>query len=189
MRKGYPMIHARYPELPFLTFAFELESKDPSSILRSSQSVPMESTSLSHDSRYRNPHQVAAIIVPRIVYFLRKEQPSVNRALPPVGWHLYILLASALLVSSVANDLQDLRAALADDDCVCVRKDGGDVEAARALDVHEEGAGGGHEGLELMLASLTSCMLVGSRQYRVRAECVRGRSGVEKVNSENLVSC
>jgi hypothetical protein len=99
MRKGYPMIHARYPELPFLTFAFELESKDPSSILRSSQSVPMESTSLSHDSRYRNPHQVAAIIVPRIVYFLRKEQPSVNRALPPVGWHLCILLASALNVS------------------------------------------------------------------------------------------
>jgi hypothetical protein len=88
------MIHARYPELPFLTFAFELESKDPSSILRSSRSVPMESTSLSHDSRYRNPssrhHRMS-----RIVYFLRKEQPSVRRALPPVGWHLFILLASA----------------------------------------------------------------------------------------------
>lgn len=24
---------------------------------------------------------------PRTVYFLRKEQPSVNLALPPVGWH------------------------------------------------------------------------------------------------------
>jgi hypothetical protein len=94
LRRGYPMIHAEYPELPFLTFAFELESKDPSSILRSSRSVPMESTSLSHDSRYRNPssrrHRKS-----RIVYFLRKEQPSVRRALPPVGWHLYILLACA----------------------------------------------------------------------------------------------
>jgi hypothetical protein len=32
--------------------------------------------------------QVAAIAITRIVYFLRKEQPSVRRALPPVGWHL-----------------------------------------------------------------------------------------------------
>jgi hypothetical protein len=51
--------------------------------------------------------------------------------------------------------LQDLRAALADDDGVCVREDGGDGEAARALDVHEERAGGGHEGLELVLLGLT----------------------------------
>lgn len=35
-------------------------------------------------------------------------------------------------------DLQDLRAALADDDCVCVREDSGDGEAAGALDIHEE---------------------------------------------------
>jgi hypothetical protein len=51
--------------------------------------------------------------------------------------------------------LQDLRAALADDDGVCVREDGGDGEAARALDVHEERARGGHEGLELVLLGLT----------------------------------
>jgi len=51
--------------------------------------------------------------------------------------------------------LQDLRAALADDDGVCVREDGGDGEAARALDVHEERAGSGHEGLELVLPGLT----------------------------------
>jgi hypothetical protein len=51
--------------------------------------------------------------------------------------------------------LQDLRAALADDDSVCVREDGGDSEAARALDVHEERAGSRHEGLELMLLGLT----------------------------------
>lgn len=37
-------------------------------------------------------------------------------------------------------DLQDLRAALADNDCVCVREDGGDCEAAGALDIHEEGS-------------------------------------------------
>jgi hypothetical protein len=32
--------------------------------------------------------QSSATVVLRYVYFLRKEQPSVNRALPPVGWHL-----------------------------------------------------------------------------------------------------
>jgi len=62
---------------------------------------------------------------------------------------------------------QDLRAALADDDCVCVREDGGDGEASGALDVHEEGARGRHKGLELVLLGLS------------------GRGGVEKVNCEN----
>jgi hypothetical protein len=86
-------------------------------------------------------------------------------------------------------DLQDLRAALADDDCVCVREDGGDGEASGALDVHEEGAGGGHEGLELVLVRLTGCTLAGNRGWRVGYVCVRGRGGVEKVNCENLVYC
>jgi len=63
---------------------------------------------------------------------------------------------------------QDGGAALADDDGLGVREDGGDGEAAGALDVHEEGAGGGHESLELVLLSL-------------------GRRGrVQKVDGENL---
>lgn len=41
------------------------------------------------------------------------------------------------------------RAAAADDDGLGVREDSRDGEAAGALDVHEEGARGGHEGLEL----------------------------------------
>jgi hypothetical protein len=86
-------------------------------------------------------------------------------------------------------DLQDLRAALADDDCVCVREDGGDGEAAGALDVHEEGAGCGHEALELVLASLAVDTLVDISMYRVGDVCVRGRGGVEEVNCENLVYC
>jgi hypothetical protein len=86
----------------------------------------------------------------------------------------------------MAVDLQDLRAALADDDCVCVREDGGDCEAAGALDVHEEGAGGRHEGLELVLAGLTVCLLVADRHDEGSGVCVRGRGGVEKVNCENL---
>jgi hypothetical protein len=86
-------------------------------------------------------------------------------------------------------DLQDLRAALADDDCVCVREDGGDGEASGALDVHEEGAGGRYEGLELVLARLTGCLLVGRRGHGVGSVCVRGRGRVEKVNCENLVCC
>ena len=42
---------------------------------------------------------------------------------------------------------KDLGAAGADDDGLGVREDGGDGEAAGALDVHEEGAGAGHKGL------------------------------------------
>lgn len=42
---------------------------------------------------------------------------------------------------------EDLGAAGADDDGLGVREDGGDGEAAGALDVHEEGAGAGHKGL------------------------------------------
>jgi hypothetical protein len=86
-------------------------------------------------------------------------------------------------------DLQDLRAALADNDCVGVREDGGDGEASRALDVHEEGAGSGHEGLELVLAGLTKHLLVACRYRRVGHVCVRGRGGVEEVNCENLEYC
>lgn len=42
---------------------------------------------------------------------------------------------------------EDLRAAGADDDGLCVREDGGDGEAAGALDVHEEGAWAWDKGL------------------------------------------
>lgn len=59
-------------------------------------------------------------------------------------------------------------AALADDDGLGVGEDGGDCEAAGALDIHEERPGGGHKILELVLLSLGS----------------RGR--VEKINGENL---
>lgn len=63
---------------------------------------------------------------------------------------------------------EDSGAALADDDGLGVGEDGGDGEAAGALDVHEEGSGSGHKGLELVLASLG------------------GRAGVEEINGENL---
>ena len=96
------------------------------------------------------------------------------------------LLACVPSFSKLTLDLQDLRAALADDDCVGVREDGGDGEASRALDVHEERAGGGHKGLELVLAGLTGCMLVGGLGGGSRSVCVRGGGRVEKVNSENL---
>ena len=48
-----------------------------------------------------------------------------------------------------------------------MREDGGDGEAAGALDVHEEGAGLGHKGLKLVLAGLSL------------------RRGVEEIDSEN----
>lgn len=95
-------------------------------------------------------------------------------------------LVHALILCPIVLDLQDLRAALADDDCVGVREDGGDGEASGALDVHEEGAGSGHEGLELVLAGLTRHLLVAGRGRRGGNMCVRGRGRVEKVNCENL---
>lgn len=42
---------------------------------------------------------------------------------------------------------EDLGAAGADDDSLCVREDGGDGEAAGALDVHEEGSWAWDKGL------------------------------------------
>lgn len=42
---------------------------------------------------------------------------------------------------------EDGGAAGADDDGLGVGEDGGDGEAAGALDIHEEGAGGRHKGL------------------------------------------
>jgi hypothetical protein len=59
------------------------------------------------------------------------------------------------------------RAALADDDGLGVGEDGGDGEAAGALDVHEEGSRSGNKRLELVLAGLGS------------------RRGVEEINREN----
>jgi hypothetical protein len=86
------------------------------------------------------------------------------------------LLAPFVSVFEVACDLQDLRAALADDDCVGVREDGGDGEASGALDVHEERAGGRHKGLELVLLGLTESVLVGRRGCAV-GEGVRTQPG------------
>jgi hypothetical protein len=62
---------------------------------------------------------------------------------------------------------QDGRAAGADDNGLCVGEDGGDSEAAGALDIHEEGAGSWDKVLKLVLASL------------------RGWGWVEKIDSEN----
>ncbi len=72
---------------------------------------------------------------------------------------------------------QDLRAALADDDGLCVREDGGDCEASRALDIHEEGAGSGDEILELVLAGLTVIELVEGTVGGAKRAGVRTRPG------------
>lgn len=48
------------------------------------------------------------------------------------------------------------RATAADDDGLGVRKDGRDGEAAGTLDVHEEGARGGHEGLGLWVGDMSA---------------------------------
>lgn len=62
-------------------------TRDPSSILRSSRSEPCEIYTLSHYHHHREPSILRCHHL-EDVYFLRKEQPSVNLALPPVGWQL-----------------------------------------------------------------------------------------------------
>jgi hypothetical protein len=66
---------------------------------------------------------------------------------------------------------QDGGASLADDDGLGVREDGGDGEAAGALDIHEERSGSRDQSLQLVLLSLS------------------GRARVEKINSENHLVC
>jgi hypothetical protein len=90
-----------------------------------------------------------------------RKQSRAIRLLPPER--------AALREPSLATGrlAEDGRAALADDDGLGVGENGGDGEAPRALDVHEEGTGTGHKGLELVLAGLSS------------------RAGVEKINGEN----
>ena len=110
---------------------------------------------LCHDSRHRNPSIPAVTTTSRLLPSERAAlgQPRLaTSGLAPVN-----ALALVLILYHVVpkKNLQDLRAALADDDCVGVREDGGDGEASGALDVHEEGAGSRHEGLELVLAGLT----------------------------------
>lgn len=63
--------------------------------------------------------------------------------------HLLPAERTALRQTSLATRglAQDGGAALADNDGLGVREDGGDGEAAGALDVHEEGSGNRHQGL------------------------------------------
>lgn len=80
-------------------------------------------------------------------------------------------------------------ATLADDDGLGVGEDGGDGEAAGALDVHEEGSGGRDESLEVIIVR----WVVG---WRKRVDVLSylelvllglgGRGGVEEINGENL---
>jgi len=148
----------------------------------------MRSTPLSHDSRHRNPS------IPAVITSTNRLLPSERAALGQprlaTSWLAPVnALAHALYPYPFVPNLQDLRAALADDDCVGVREDGGDGEASGALDVHEEGAGSGHEGLELVLAGLTTRLLAAGRGRKGGNVCVRGRGGVEEVNCENLGYC
>lgn len=73
---------------------------------------------------------------------------------------------------------EDLRAAGADDDGLCVGEDGGDGEASGALDVHEERAGTGDKGLNgIVLDLLDSCggdaHPDGCRKKRTLSLCLR----------------
>ena len=89
---------------------------------------------------------------------------------------------------------EDLGAAGADNDGLGVREDGGDGEAAGALDVHEEGAGTGHKGLSgVYVRGCDSGWRFGGGGVCVYLELVLAglvlRARVEKVDGENLQRC
>ena len=118
----------------------------------------MRSTTLSHHRGYHNPS------LPPLSLHGRRLLPAERAALSETG--LATGRLAPVYTISIYNfptlesfHLQDLRAALADNDRVSVREDGGDGEAAGALHVHEKAPWGRDEGLELVLAGLT----VGSR--------------------------
>ena len=70
--------------------------------------------------------------------------------------HLLSPERAALCESSLATSrlAQDLRAAGADNDGLCVREDGRDSEAAGTLDVHEEGSWCWYEGLQALMSGI-----------------------------------
>jgi len=84
-----------------------------------------------------------------------------NRLLSP---ERAALSESGLTTGGLAKDSG---ASLADDDGLGVGEDGGDGEAAGALDIHEEGPGSRDQGLELVLLGLSS------------------RAGVQEINGQN----
>lgn len=77
---------------------------------------------------------------------------------------------------------KDLSARAANDNSLGVGEDGGDGEAARALDVHEERVGVLHKSLEFVAASL----LLGGGVKKVDGESLREGKG--KHERESMVS-
>jgi hypothetical protein len=73
----------------------------------------------------------------RAVYFRRKEQPSVRRALPPVGWH-----------RTVVHPWQMTTVWACEKTVVMVKQPG-------HLTSMKKERGGGHKGLELVLLGLS----------------------------------
>ena len=89
---------------------------------------------------------------------------------------------------------EDGGAALADDDGLRVGEDGGDGEAAGALDVHEEGSGAGYQGLSGIVSIIARIIFRRSSSglfsfvsyLQLVLLSLGGRAGVEEINCENL---
>lgn len=84
---------------------------------------------------------------------------------------------------------EDGRAAGTDDNRLRMREDGGDGEAAGALDIHEEGSGSGDEGLRGIrsagfLVDGGPCIMVAYLELVLASLSGCGR--VEEINCENL---
>lgn len=82
---------------------------------------------------------------------------------------------------------EDGGAAGADDDGLGVGEDGGDGEAAGALDIHEEGTGGRHKGLVIGSVLAEVDRLIDCSYLQLVLASLGLRRRVEEVDRENLV--
>jgi hypothetical protein len=122
------MCHARYPETP---------------------KRPCSGCSIFYPQREVNDYRLKS----RLTDFLQIRDDTISHEYPRkencAASSLLPAERAALSQTGLATGglAQDGGASLADDDGLGVREDGGDGEAAGALDVHEEGSGSGHKGL------------------------------------------
>ena len=85
---------------------------------------------------------------------------------------------------------QHLRAAGADDDALCVREDGGDCEAAGALDIHEEASRSGDESLERPQCQSSFLLAVLFQMWlRTLSLCLRASATGEGLRRSTARTC
>jgi hypothetical protein len=133
-------INARYPELPFSFLASTRAERslfypavEPIGTNEIYSPIPLYIVAIViHQLPNHRQVRSSCPLLPSERAALGQSRLSSSGLTPETSISTYCLFVDSF------PGLQDLRAALADDNGVCVREDGGDGEATRALHVHEE---------------------------------------------------